>query len=190
MTIAAAALVLGIGTSAAQADECSGRDHTAGTVLGAIAGGVLGGAVSHGNGVAVVGGAILGGLAGNSLSRDMDCEDRPYAARSYHESFSGPIGRRHEWRHGRDRGYVVSTREYWRGNRICRDFTQVVWRNGRQHVREGTACRPRHGGGEWRFQNAGNGPDYRGQDYDNRDRQGQDYDNRDRGDHDYNRQYQ
>jgi surface antigen len=150
MTIAAAVLALGIGTSAAQADECSGHDHTAGTVLGAIAGGVLGGAVSHGNGGAVVGGAILGGLAGNALSRDMDCEDRPYAARSYHESFHGRIGVRHEWHRGPDRGYVVSNREYRRRDRICRDFTQVVWRHGREHVRHGTACRPRHGG-DWRF---------------------------------------
>ena len=35
-------------------------DHTGGTILGAIAGGVLGGAVSHGNGGAVVGGALWG----------------------------------------------------------------------------------------------------------------------------------
>jgi len=87
-TLAAVTLMtLGFGTSAAFADECSGREHTTGTVLGAIAGGVLGGSVSKGNGGAVIGGALLGGLAGNAVSRDLDCNDSPYAARSYQKSF-------------------------------------------------------------------------------------------------------
>jgi surface antigen len=150
LAAAAALLALGLGTSGAMADECSGRDHTGGTVLGAIAGGVLGGAVSHGNGGAVIGGALLGGLAGNAISRDMDCEDRPYAARSYNDSFRGRIGRRYEWHRGPNRGYVVSNREYRRGRSICRDFTQVVYRHGREYDRRGTACRPQRGG-DWRF---------------------------------------
>ena len=146
---AAVALTMGIGSNAAFADECSGRDHTGGTILGAIAGGVLGGAVTHGNGGAVIGGALLGGLAGNAISRDMDCEDRPYAARSYRDSFDGPVGARHDWNRGPDRGYVITNREYWRGRRQCRDFTQVVYRRGREFRRDGTACRRR--GGEWEF---------------------------------------
>jgi hypothetical protein len=51
---AATLVALGLGTTGAFADECSGRDHTGGTILGAIAGGVLGGAASHGNGGAVI----------------------------------------------------------------------------------------------------------------------------------------
>ncbi|MGZ5927555.1 MAG: glycine zipper domain-containing protein, partial [Rhizomicrobium sp.] len=82
MMIAAAALAVGISGTGAFADECSGRDHTGGTVLGALGGGLLGGLASHGNGLGIVGGALLGGLAGNAISRDMDCDDRPYAARS------------------------------------------------------------------------------------------------------------
>jgi surface antigen len=147
---AATLIALAFGTSGAFADECSGRDHTAGTVLGAIAGGVLGGAVSHGNGGAVIGGALLGGLAGNAISRDMDCEDRPYAARTYDQSFRGPVGRRYSWSRGPDRGYVVTNREYRGRAEICRDFTQVVYRRGREFTRQGTACRPMRGG-DWRF---------------------------------------
>src|SRR5580704_8397763 len=119
---AVAGLVLGISVQSAFADDCSGQNHTAGTVLGAIAGGVLGGAVSHGNGGAVVGGALLGGLAGNAISRDMDCGDRPYAARAYDSSFHDRVGAREEWHNGPDRGYVVTNREYRRGPEICRDF--------------------------------------------------------------------
>ena len=45
--------------AAAFADDCSGRDHTGGTIAGRRAGGVLGGAVTHGNGGAIIGGALL-----------------------------------------------------------------------------------------------------------------------------------
>jgi surface antigen len=148
-TIMIAALALGLGSTSAFADNCSGRDHTTGTVLGAIAGGLLGSAASHGNGGAVVGGALLGGLAGNAISRDMDCADRPYAARAYDDSFRSRVGERREWRNGPNRGYVVTDREYRRGNRLCRDFTQVVYRQGREFDRHGTACQRRDG--EWEF---------------------------------------
>src|SRR6201986_3452143 len=149
LTIAAAGVALALGSTSALADDCSGKDHTGGTILGAIAGGVLGGAVSHGNGGAVIGGALLGGLAGNAISRDMDCEDRSYAVRSYDDSFHGQIGRRYEWHRGPNRGYIVTNREYFRGRRLCRDFTQVVYRRGREFDRDGTACRRRDG--EWEF---------------------------------------
>ena len=148
-TIAAVAVTIGLGRAGAFADECSGRDHTNGTVIGALGGGLIGGLASHGNGLGIVGGALLGGLAGNAISRDMDCDDRPYAARSYHDSFYGPIGRRYGWNRGPDRGYIVTSREYYRGRRLCRDFTQVVYRHGREFDRNGTACRRRDG--DWEF---------------------------------------
>jgi surface antigen len=79
----------------------------------------------------------------------MDCEDRPYAVRSYNDSFHGRVGRRYEWHRGPNHGYVVTNREYWRHGRLCRDFTQVVYRHGRDFDRPGTACRRRDG--EWEF---------------------------------------
>jgi len=146
MLLAATALAICASAGAAQADGCSGRDHTGGTIIGAIAGGVIGGAVSHGNGGAVVGGMVLGGLAGNAIARDMDCDDYSYASRSYRDAFDGPVGRRYEWSHGRNHGYIVVSREYREGRHWCRDFHQVVWRHGDRRERDGTACR-RHG--EW-----------------------------------------
>jgi surface antigen len=150
VTLTAGLLALTFSGGGAFADACSGHDHTGGTVLGAIGGGLIGGFASHGNGLGIVGGAILGGLAGNALSRDMDCDDQPYAAKSYRESFDGPVGRRYRWERGPDHGYIVTTRQYYRGPRQCRDFTQVVYRHGREFDRDGTACRRR--GGEWQFQ--------------------------------------
>jgi surface antigen len=79
----------------------------------------------------------------------MDCQDQPYAARSYDENFRGPVGRRSRWSRGPNHGYVVTNREYYRGPRLCRDFTQVVYRHGREFDREGTACRRRDG--QWEF---------------------------------------
>ena len=150
-TLATFLLAVGLACAAnpVLADACSGKDHTTGTVAGGVLGGVLGGMLSKGNGVGIVGGALLGGLAGNAIARDMDCEDQPYAARAYGQSFRGPVGRRYEWSRGRNRGYIMTNREYYRGPRLCRDFTQVVYRRGREFDRPGTACRRRDG--EWEF---------------------------------------
>ncbi|HSZ73712.1 MAG TPA: RT0821/Lpp0805 family surface protein [Rhizomicrobium sp.] len=157
--IAAAALVaLAAGTGAASAqprdyygDDCRQQNTTTGTVLGAIAGGILGGAVSHGNGGAVVGGVILGGLAGNAIGHDMDCQDRPYAFRVYNEAFVGPVGRRYEWDNPRTgaHGWIVTSREYWDHGYLCRDFREVTFRNGQKFRRDGEACREQDGG--WHF---------------------------------------
>ena len=84
--LAAATLALGAGTAVAHADACSGRNHTTGTVLGAVGGGAIGSAASHGNLGGVVAGAVLGGLAGNAISRDIDCRHRHHS--------------RYYWRHG------------------------------------------------------------------------------------------
>ena len=145
----AAMLALCAGTSGAWADDCR-SDHGGGTLLGAIAGGVLGGVASHGNGLAIAGGAVFGGLAGNALSRDIDCEDRDYAGRAYEEAFDGDVGQHYEWtgRHG-NHGYIVVNQQYRRQGHRCVDFTQVAWRHGDRLERNGTACRYH---GEWRFE--------------------------------------
>ena len=138
----AAMLVLCAGTSAAWADECPDT-RAAGTALGAVAGGLIGGAASHGNAAAIAGGVIFGGLAGNALSRDIDCEDRDYAGRAYQDAFDGEVGERYEWngRHG-NHGYIVVNNEFQRDDgRPCKDFTQVVWHHGDRYERNGTACR-------------------------------------------------
>ncbi len=46
----------------------------------------------------MVGGAILGGLLGNTISRDIDCDDQPVAFRVYADGLNGDIGLRYEWR--------------------------------------------------------------------------------------------
>jgi hypothetical protein len=70
--VATTALVMGLGTSAAYADGCTGRDHTNETILGvgagALAGGLIGGDIA---GAAV--GGVAGGFLGNYIGRSSDC---------------------------------------------------------------------------------------------------------------------
>lgn len=73
VTIGLACFLSLLGTGTAVADDCSGRDHTAGTVLGAAGGAAIGGAASHNAGGAVAG-AVVGGLAGNAIARAQDCD--------------------------------------------------------------------------------------------------------------------
>jgi osmotically inducible lipoprotein OsmB len=58
----------------AYADGCSGHSHGTGTVVGAIGGGLIGSAMTHGSATGVIGGAVAGGFAGNAIARDIDCD--------------------------------------------------------------------------------------------------------------------
>ena len=130
-------------------DSCRRDNNAAGTIFGALAGGLIGGAASHGNGGAVVGGAILGGMLGNTITHDMPCEDHPYAFRTYAEGLDGNLGHRYEWRHGEDYGYFTPEREFRRDGYVCRSFSETTFRGGQPHSHSGTACRMRDG--NWRF---------------------------------------
>jgi surface antigen len=131
-------------------DNCRRGNQAAGTIFGALAGGLIGSAASRGNGGAVVGGAILGGLLGNAVSRDIDCDDQPYAFRVYADGLNGDLGRRYDWRHGSSYGYFTPVREYRRGGLVCRDFTETSYSpDGRSVTRTGSACRQIDG--NWRF---------------------------------------
>jgi surface antigen len=125
--------------------SCHQGNAAAGTVFGAIAGGLIGGAASHGNGGAVAGGVILGGLLGNSLSRDIDCDDQRYAFDAYGASLNGDIDRDYDWRHGNNYGTFTSVREYRDGGQVCRDFRVVTYHDGQRFDRTGTACRDDNG---------------------------------------------
>ena len=110
---------------------------------------MIGGGVSHGNGGAVVGGAVLGGLLGNTISRDIDCDDQPVAFRVYADGLNGEIGRRYEWHNRGNYGYFTPIREFRRDGRLCREFTETSYRGGQSFTRTGVACR--EDGGNWRF---------------------------------------
>lgn len=130
-------------------NDCHRGNAVAGTIFGALAGGLLGSAASRGNGGAVVGGAVLGGLLGNTISREIDCEDQPYAFNVYATALNGDIGRRYEWRHGDAHGEFTPIREFRRRDEICREFRETSYRGRDERSHDGTACRGRDG--HWRF---------------------------------------
>ena len=107
---------LGASATAASArdyrDDCHDSNATAGTILGAVAGGIIGNQFGHGGGraAATIGGVVLGGMAGNAIASDMDCNDRPYAFHAYDNGFDGPVGRIYDWHHGDDHGYITAAR--------------------------------------------------------------------------------
>ncbi|MFM9863799.1 MAG: glycine zipper 2TM domain-containing protein [Micropepsaceae bacterium] len=141
-------------------DGCN--DNAAvGTVVGAVAGGVIGNQFGKGSGntAATVGGVILGGIAGNAIARDACRNERAdayYYNRSYYDAFEQPeYGRRYEWRnpHNGNYGYVTPTRRS-EGRRAgygreCREFSQIVYVNGRQYEDVSVACRDDNG--SWRI---------------------------------------
>ncbi len=129
--------------------NCRSGNQAAGTIFGALAGGLIGSAASNGNGGAVVGGAVLGGLLGNTISKDMSCDSQPVAFQTYSNGLNGDVGRRYDWNHGQERGHFTPVREYNRSGTICRDFTETTYANGREYTRTGTSCRAQDG--NWRF---------------------------------------
>jgi uncharacterized protein YcfJ len=70
--VAASALAVCLGSGAAFADGCSGRDHTTETMLGAGAGALTGGLIGGDLAGAAVGG-VAGGFIGNAIGRSQDC---------------------------------------------------------------------------------------------------------------------
>lgn len=144
---AASAVLAGCGTP-----PPADRNQQGGTVIGAVAGGLLGSQIGHGDGraAATILGAIAGGMVGNAIGRSMDDTDRMRTARVLEAS---PTGAATQWRNpdtGREY-VVVPTRTYASAQGPCREYTMDVVIGGRIEKAYGTACRQPDG--SWRTQN-------------------------------------
>lgn len=120
--------------------QCRQGNTIAGTIFGALAGGLLGSGLSHGNGAATVGGVILGGVVGNRLAQDINCDNQRYAFATYDEGLNGEVGREYRWHHGGERGTFTAIRQYREDGYICRDFRTVTYRGDQRYERDGSAC--------------------------------------------------
>jgi hypothetical protein len=87
---AIAMLILGAGASAADA-SCQSR-KTTGTVVGAVGGGLIGNAISHGGVIGTLGGAAAGGFVGHRIAGG-GCHRVAY--RHYRHYWVDRYGRRH-----------------------------------------------------------------------------------------------
>lgn len=117
-----------------------------GTVVGAIAGGVIGNQFGRGGGkvAATLAGAVVGGIVGNEIGRGLDARDRELARQAEYDAWErGPPGRPVRWRNPDNGRYgeIVAEDYYERGSSRCRNFVHKVWIDGRPQAMRGTACR-------------------------------------------------
>jgi len=114
-----------------------------GTVIGAVAGGVIGNQFGHGAGraLATVGGAVVGGIIGNSIGKDMDDADRRAAADAEYASLEYEEERR--WRNDRNGHYgsIKPRRSYRYSGMRCREYEQTVYIRDRPETLVGKACK-------------------------------------------------
>lgn len=125
--------------------ECRKSPDPAGVLIGALIGGLIGDAVDDRGSGGAIAGVILGGAMGAALTRDLDCEDRSYAYKSYYNGFnSGRPGSTYRWRNPRSGRYGEMRVDGYYSDQAgfrCTNFTQRVYINGRPRIDRGRACR-------------------------------------------------
>jgi surface antigen len=121
-------------------------NQDAGTVTGAVVGGIIGNQFGSGGGrvAATLAGAVVGGIVGNEIGRKLDDRDRQLAREAEYDAWErGPPGRPVRWRNPNNGRYgeIVADDYYERGGSRCRNFVHKVWIDGRPQAMRGTACR-------------------------------------------------
>lgn len=133
--------------------DCRTRPDPAGILAGGLIGGLIGNRASDGRAGGTFAGIIIGAGIGGVLTRDLDCDDRSYAYRSYYDALnSGRVGRVYRWtnRNGRRRGeFRVRSYTYDGDGFYCANYSQTVWVDGRRRTSSGVACRQPDGA--WAF---------------------------------------
>lgn len=149
-----AALVLSLGLAGC-ADQ--GIKENAGTLIGGVAGGVIGSKFGKGNGQiwATGAGAVLGALAGKEIGRQLDERDMMMNQRALESSYTQPLNKPIRWNNPETghSGSVTPIREgYQEGsNSVCREYEQTITVGGKTETAVGTACK--NPDGTWKIQN-------------------------------------
>ncbi len=133
---------------------CSGNPETGtgprentGTLVGAVAGGLIGSQFGGGTGeriAAGLAGAAIGGMIGNRIGAGMDDEDKQRAYAAQVQALeSGRSGAAVGWKNpdsGRY-GSVVPGPAYQSNGLQCRQYTHTIYIDGSPQVARGNACR-------------------------------------------------
>jgi len=122
------------------------KKEDTGTVVGAVAGGIIGNQFGSGGGrvAATLAGAVVGGIVGNEIGRSLDARDRELAREAEFDAWErGQSGQPRRWRNPDNGRYgeVIPQAPYKRGGRDCRDFVHRIYIDGRPQAMRGTACR-------------------------------------------------
>ncbi len=156
--------LLGGCTGSAGPGEFGANKTTAGGLLGAVGGGVLGanliggkhGLIGGGSKTQMIGvaaGTLLGALAGSSVGSSLDKSDALYAQRAQSQAVVAPVGQTIAWSNpdSGHRGSIVTTRDGQNTatGEYCREFQQTVQVGGEAQRGYGVACR--QSDGSWRI---------------------------------------
>lgn len=131
-----------------------GGKETAGTLLGAAGGGLLGSQFGKGKGkIAMTALGVLAGAGiGNSIGASLDRSDRFHIERTNHVALESALaGQAVHWRNpdSGNAGSVVPGRVFQALGAHCREFQQTVVVGGQPQQAYGTACRTPDG--SWRL---------------------------------------
>ena len=143
----AAIVAIAVAACAATPETGQGAKENTGTLLGAVAGGLIGSQFGGGTGehiAAGIAGAAIGGMIGNRIGASMDDEDRRLAYDAQVQALeSGRSGAAVPWRNpdsGRY-GTVVPGQAYQANGLQCRQYTHTIYIDGRPQIARGSACR-------------------------------------------------
>lgn len=130
-----------------------GEHETAGTIIGAGTGAVIGAHAGDGDIIVVAMGTLLGALLGGEIGRSMDRADQLAAEQAYRDAQTAPIGETVTWENP-DNGHYGTVTPARQGTNnatgeYCREFQQTVTIGGRTERAYGIACRQPDG--SWRI---------------------------------------
>src|ERR671925_941210 len=138
--IAAALAALSMASCAGTPETGQGPRENTGTLVGAVAGGLIGSQFGGGTGERVaagLAGAAIGGLIGNRIGAAMDDEDKQRAYAAQVEALErGRPGAVVPWRNpdsGRH-GSVVPGPHYQSNGQQCRQYTHTIYIDGKPQV--------------------------------------------------------
>lgn len=131
--------------------ESKESNQVGGGLLGATAGAVIGAQFGGGVGqlVAVGVGTLAGAFIGSEIGKHITPSDHRYAdERAYHTLETGKSSRWHnpESRHW---GEMTAGPRVKQNGKVCRQYTQTIYIDGKPHTAHGFACR--QADGSWRL---------------------------------------
>jgi len=149
--------IVAITLGCAMLQGCEGgmNKQGGGTLLGGLAGGLVGSRFGGGEGklVATGLGAVAGALIGGQIGKSMDDNDRRMAELTSQRALeTAPIGNSVEWRNPDNghSGYVTPTKTFKsEEGRYCREYTHTIMVGGQQEKAYGKACRKPDG--QWQI---------------------------------------
>lgn len=128
----------------------AGPKQSAGTLIGAVGGGLAGSQIGSGSGrlVATGVGTLLGAMIGNNVGQSLDRADRIYLERASYDAFE--TGAPRAWRNPDSGNYgtVSPGYAYESHGRYCREYQHTVYVGGQPQEAYGTACRQPDGSWE------------------------------------------